>query len=102
MWQSLVLENYPFLVYSSKLGGLQQWFNCFEILFDVSSVSLMQEYWNLEAMIDIKEGEEKDFWMMHESQGCKIGTLFPVRCELKRTIDFKFRNTKAMRFEYIL
>ena len=59
---------FELLLYSSKLGGFRQWFDCFTILFDVSSVSLMEEYENLEAMVDIEQGDEIKFNMSDGSQ----------------------------------
>ena len=55
------------MVYSSELGGFQQWFDCFRILFDVDSVPLMEEFENLIAMINIEIGEIEEFFMADQT-----------------------------------
>ena len=49
------------------MGGFDGWFECFRILFDVSSVSLMEEFQNLKALIVIEVGETDTFTMKDES-----------------------------------
>ena len=51
------------MVYSSELGGFQQWFDCFRILFETESVLLMEEYESLRAMVNIDKGERSAFLM---------------------------------------
>ena len=54
------------MLYSSKLGRFEQWFDCFTILFGVSVSVLMEEYENLKAMVEI-ETEEDVFRMQDNS-----------------------------------
>ena len=51
------------MLYSSKLGRFDQWFDCFTILFGVSSSDLMEEYENLKQMVRIEIGEAEEFEM---------------------------------------
>ena len=55
------------MVYTSELGGrlFGQWFDCFTILFGVSSTDLMEEYKNLREMVRI-EMEEESFYRMSD------------------------------------
>ena len=51
---------FELLVYSSKLGRFDQWFDCFTIIFGISPTILSEEYNNLREMVQI-EIEEDNF-----------------------------------------
>ena len=66
---SLKASNlFELLLYSSKLGRFEQWFDCFSILFGVSPSTLKDEYENLKEMVQIKI-EEKNYETLGEAHG---------------------------------
>ena len=62
---------FELLLYSSKLGRLEQWFDCSTILFGVSPSVLEEEFENLKQMVQIEIEEKsrlRSFHMLDSSR----------------------------------
>ena len=55
---------FELLIYSSKLGRFEQWFDCFTILFGVSPSILNEEYESLKEMVHMEI--EENLFMMYD------------------------------------
>ena len=83
------------MLYSSELGRFEQWFDCFTILFGVSSTDLMEEYENLKEMVRI-ETEEKEFeivdWTIRGAREAKNWTWVKELHSSNRRIGIIINN----------
>ena len=58
---------FELLLHATLLGRFDQWFDCFTILFGVSSSILIEEYKNLEKMVQL-DIEERTIILMDSSE----------------------------------
>ena len=75
-YSRLVSNLFELLVYSSKLGRFDQWFDCFTMLFGVSPSILKEEYDNLNAMVQIEI--EEDEFLMDSTYHNSLVSVFPA------------------------